>query len=136
MKKNVGFTLIELMIVVAIIGILAAIAYPSYQGALRDSRRGAAQADLVELAGAMERYYTTNNSYIGGDGLVTSGDPLFLFNESPQEGAAKYYDLTTIVAAASYAISAAPKNAQATDYCGTLTLDSTNTKTAAVAGCW
>ncbi len=136
MKKNKGFTLIELMIVIVIIGILAAIAYPSYQGALRDSRRGVAQADLVELAGAMERYYTTNNSYIGGDGLVTSGDPLFLFNESPQEGAAKYYDLTAVVSAASFAISATPKNSQATDYCGTLGLESTDTKIAAVAGCW
>lgn len=131
MKKNVGFTLIELMIVIAIIGILAAIAYPSYQGALRDSRRGVAQADLVELAGFMERYYTTQGSYNN-----PLSPPVLPFSESPQEGAAKYYDLTTIVAAASYAISAAPKNAQATDYCGTLTLDSTNTKTAAVAGCW
>ena len=128
MNKNKGFTLVELMIVIVIIGILAAIAYPSYQGALRDSRRGVAQADLVEMAGFMERYYTTNSSYTGAT---------LPFNESPQEGVgAKYYDLTAIVTAASYAISAAPKNVQTTDYCGTLTLDSTDTKTAAVAGCW
>lgn len=127
MKKNTGFTLIELMIVILIIGILAAIAYPSYQGAIRDSRRGVAEADLVELAGFMERYYTTNSSYTGAT---------LPFNESPQEGVAKYYDLTSIISAASFAISATPKNTQATDYCGTLTLDSANTETAAVAGCW
>jgi len=129
MQKNKGFTLIELMIVIAIIAILAAIAYPSYQGAIRDTRRGVAQADLLELAGAMERYYTTNSRYTGA---------VLPFNESPQEGASKYYDLSfaSPPTAASFAISATPKNAQAADYCGTLGLDSTETKTAAVAGCW
>ena len=128
MKKHKGFTLIELMIVILIIGILAGIAYPSYQGAIRDSRRGVAQADLVELAGFMERYYTTNSSYTGAT---------LPFIESPQEGV-KYYDLTpTIsVSGARFSLSAAPKGAQTTDYCGTLTLDSTDTVSAAVSGCW
>ena len=60
-----GFTLIEVMIVVVIISILAAIAYPAYQSQLQQSRRIDAQTALLELAQYMERYYTTNGSYTG-----------------------------------------------------------------------
>ena len=58
-----GFTLIELMIVVAIVGILSSIAYSSYQSSVVKSRRQAAQGCLVELAQYMERFYTSNMSY-------------------------------------------------------------------------
>lgn len=61
--KNRGFTLIELMVTVAIVAILAAIAYPSYQSHVVKTRRKAAEACLLELAQFMERYYTTNMSY-------------------------------------------------------------------------
>ncbi|PHV11430.1 type IV pilin protein [Chitinimonas sp. BJB300] len=61
-----GFTLIELMIVVAIIGVLAAIAIPQYQSYIIRSRKVAAQADLTTYAQALERYYTTNQTYAIG----------------------------------------------------------------------
>ena len=128
MKKNSGFTLIELMIVIVIIGILAAIAYPSYQSALRDSRRSVAEGDLLELSGDMERYYTTNSKYTGAS---------LAFNESPQEGITKFYDLSVAIpSATAFTLTATPKGAQAGDYCGSLSIDSTDTKIAAVAGCW
>ena len=62
---NRGFTLAELMIVVAIVAILAALAYPSYQSHVVKSRRGVAKACLLELAQFMERYYTTKMTYSG-----------------------------------------------------------------------
>lgn len=61
-SKN-GFTLIELLVAVAIVGILAAIAIPSYQESMRKSRRSDAQGALMSFANGMERYYTQNNTY-------------------------------------------------------------------------
>jgi prepilin-type N-terminal cleavage/methylation domain-containing protein len=58
-----GFTLIELMIVVAVISILTLIAYPSYVNSVREGRRGQAKADLVTLANNMERCFTQTNTY-------------------------------------------------------------------------
>ena len=63
MKKQNGFTLIELMIVVAIVGILAAIAYPSYQDSVLKSRRADGQSELLRIQGLMERYYYEEGSY-------------------------------------------------------------------------
>jgi len=63
--KQKGFTLIEMMIVVLIIGILAAIALPSYQRHITETRRGAAQGCLLELAQFAERFYTTRMTYAG-----------------------------------------------------------------------
>ena len=64
-RSIAGFTLIELMVTVAIIGILASIAYASYQSAVTKSRRGAAASCLQERAQFMERFYTTNLTYVG-----------------------------------------------------------------------
>lgn len=64
MTKNKGFTLIEVMIVVVIIGILASIAYPSYQEYVRRANRAEGQAFLQDLAARQERYFSQNNSYV------------------------------------------------------------------------
>ncbi len=62
--KNHGFTLIELMIVVAIIGILASIAYPSYHDSVLKGRRAEARTAIAELMQQQERYMTQNNTYL------------------------------------------------------------------------
>ena len=62
-RGNSGFTLIEVMIVVAIIGILAAIAYPSYIDSVRKGKRAEARAAVMNLLQQQERYFTQNNTY-------------------------------------------------------------------------
>ncbi|QSX75987.1 prepilin-type N-terminal cleavage/methylation domain-containing protein [Lysobacter arenosi] len=69
-RQPSGFTLIELMIVVAIVAILAAIAYPSYQGHVIRTRRAAAAVCMLEVAQFMERYYTTHLRYVDDAGAA------------------------------------------------------------------
>ena len=65
LHREAGVTLMELMIVVAIIGILASIAVPAYQSYMTRTYRGAAKACIGEFGQALERYYTTNLTYVG-----------------------------------------------------------------------
>jgi len=109
-----GFTLIELMIVVAIVGIITSIAYPSYQSMMNGTARSTAQADLMGLATALERHNVANFSY-NGAGLAGSntGAPAIYATFSPaSEGASnKRYDLTIDSVATnglSYIIKATP----------------------------
>jgi type IV pilus assembly protein PilE len=133
-----GFTLIELMIVVAIVGILAAIAYPSYQEHVRKSRRADAQTAILELAQFMERHYTSNGKYL----TAANAAPVLPFTESPKDGTSKFFDLSFAAAptANTYTLRAVPKGAMLGDDCGTLTLTNTGAKGqaagATLAQCW
>lgn len=128
MKKQSGFTLIELMIVVAIVAILAGIAWPSYQNQVRTSNRSDAQGALLGLAQAMERHFTQNGTYAeaatgGGD----TGAPAIFPTESPLDGGNKTYNLRITAAdATSYTLEAQPKGRQAGD--GNLQLTSSGQK--------
>ncbi|MDS1310564.1 type IV pilin protein [Marinobacter xiaoshiensis] len=131
-RRAAGFTLIELMIVVAIIGIIAAIAYPSYTENVRQARRAVAQADLMELAQWMERQYAGDFSY-----LVGGNQPVPPFTRSPRNGTA-FYNLSFTVAVTqnTFALRAVPTGAQSNDRCGTMGLTQTGAKSAALADCW
>lgn len=107
-----GFTLIELMIAVAIAGILVAVGYPAYQGVIKDSYRKSAQSDLLALAAAMERHHVGNFTYEGAaTGGNDTGKPAIFATWSPASEPAsnKRYDLTIASAnGVDYEIQASP----------------------------
>ena len=133
--KMKGFTLIEVMITVAIVAILAGIAFPAYQEQTKKARRSAAEAALSGFAQAMERSFTEQGTYAEADGdsaVEAAGDnaaPSIFNTEAPIDGSNKYYDLLIYEAGdTSYTIWARPKNIQAGD--GRLELSSTGVR------CW
>ncbi len=122
MKKQRAFTLIELMVTVAIIGILAGIAYPSYRDSVMKSRRADAQGALLAYANSMEQYFTVYSTYLAVPTIVAP----------PTNAGTTYYTIaistSPAATASTYTINATPIDAQATDICGTLTLTSTGAK--------
>jgi type IV pilus assembly protein PilE len=135
-KRILGFTLVELMVTIAVITVLVSIGYPLYQDQVYKSRRAAARGSLLELAQFMERNYTEANQYdelANGNVLDTGELP---FNRSPKEGGTKYYDLTVTATNVAYVLQAVPAENQSGDRCGTLVLSSDGSRTAAEANCW
>lgn len=110
MIKNNGFTLIELMIVVAIIGILAAMAYPSYQESVRKTNRVAVQAELLDIAKKIQRYKVANFNFLQGNGnpitLVNIGEAATI--SFPRQGQALYTITLTGVTANTWTLNAVP----------------------------
>lgn len=125
--KERGFTLIELMIVVAVVAILASFAIPAYNEQVRKGRRADAMAAMNETAQALERFYTLNNTYTGYTMRPAE-------TQSPRQGSTVYYRITLDVNAAgtAYTVTATPEQ---TDRCGTLTVNSQGVRTAAQADC-
>jgi type IV pilus assembly protein PilE len=144
-SRQLGVNLIELMIVVAIIGIIAAFAYPSYLEQMRATKRSDCSGALLGLANAMERRYSVNGSYLAaGAAGGNTGAPTIFPSSCPLDGGAANYNLTIQAATAStYSLRAVPTGGQATDKCGTLTLSNTGVKGVAGASsgvtwgaCW
>ncbi len=119
-----GFTLMELMIVVAIIAILAAIAVPIYQDQVAQARRTDAEGALSSFANAMERYYTENNTYLGAaqgtsspfTGSAHAPVATVFASQAPLDSATKYYNLVIYTLQPnSYELRATPIGIQAGD---------------------
>ena len=127
-RRNRGFTLIELMIVVVIVGILASVAYPSYREHVAKTRRADAQAALMELAQFMERRYTTLGSYSpAGD----CSDVVLPFLQTPRDGGSALYALGVVCTGTTFTLTASPAagGPMAGDGCGNLGLTNTNLRT-------
>ena len=134
MRSSRGFTLIELMIVVAVVAIIAAIAIPNYSESVRKSRRAQAKADITEYAQMAERFHTINNTYVGF-ALPT--------NRSPREaGGTAHYNLAInpIATQSTFTITANTATVDQTkDECGNLAITSTGEKRnskGTLARCW
>jgi type IV pilus assembly protein PilE len=131
-RSERGFSLVELLIVIVIVGILAAIALPGYQNSVRKTRRSDAKAALLETAQRLERCLTQYGTYDDGNCAVAGGT-------SP-EG---YYTIAVQRTATTYTVSATPAGAQAKDtHCAVLALNNLGARSASDAdgnpapACW
>ncbi|CAH9054920.1 hypothetical protein PSECIP111854_01472 [Pseudoalteromonas sp. CIP111854] len=135
MKKNQGFSLLELLIATAIVAIIGVLAYPSYTDAIIDGRRSEAQQELLKTAVILERQYSRNGGYPDSTSftaLPTLEVYTFAYQPlgKPENGA----DFTS----PRFLLTATPKagSSQAGDPCGAVTINHTGTQGAQTSGCW
>jgi type IV pilus assembly protein PilE len=138
-----GFSLIEMLVVVLVIAILAAIAIPIYETQIQESRRTSAKTGLLDVASREEKYFSTNNTYttsMTNLGYPSSSSTLTVPNADPG-----YYDITITLTGATTANSdfkatATPINSQKTDACDIFTLTDLgiqgNSGGTQTSGCW
>ena len=131
-SREAGFSLIELMVVVAIIGILASIALPAYNDHTRRTRRAAGAGCVAAVAQQAERFYTTNMKYTGFTANTAICEPKAL----------EFYTVAPsgTLDAKNYTIAASPKGVMSGDSCGTLSVNQAGVKersgSAPMTQCW
>ena len=147
MKKNcAGFSLVEIMVAVALVAILAAVAIPSYNSGVIKSKRALGKGELMRVVARQEQYFVDNKGYATDlTALGYSGNPYYIDeNNDATVAASSIYQIAFAsgASASAFIIQAIPQNSQTSDAeCGTLQLSSTGTKSitggSASAGyCW
>ncbi len=146
MYKNAkGFTLVELLIVVAIIALISVIAYPSYMNYVVNTKRNAATNTLLQIADRQQQFFMDNKRYAATlTDLGFAANPLILDEQGNPAAAdnpqAVYSVSLSDLAATTYTITAAPINMQLKrdTKCGSLTLNQAGTQAASTGydGCW
>lgn len=152
-RRQAGFSIVELMIVIAIIGLLAGIGLPSYRDYVNKAKRTEGKAALTAAAARMERYYTQNNCYPStACGNPTSADSATALTNTGIPGFSgdaankAAYNISLTVTAQVFTVTAAPRAPFTDPLCGNLTLANTGRKwtqsngtsddAARVEGCW
>lgn len=139
-----GFTLIELLIVIVVLGILTAVAVPTYQAHTARANRAEAKAALMQAAQLMERNYSTANCYnyrTPATCAAQAGAAMAIAIPVPAAGAARYNIALSAVARSTYTLRATRAGTMLNDACGDFTLTHTGTQglignTLSVAECW
>ncbi|OKY25752.1 MULTISPECIES: type IV pilin protein [Thalassotalea] len=128
-KQKQGFTIIELLLVVAIIGILAAVAYPSYNSFVLQGNRSEGQRELLRLANLQEQVYVDTRAYTADmTDLGMSADPFITENGN--------YSIDATVAGDTFILTATAKSTQVNDTaCKIMTINEVGVKTP-TSGCW
>lgn len=136
MNNTRGFTLIELMIVIVIVGILFAFALPSYERSVLRGHRADAQGILMDMSARQERFLAQNNTYTTD---INTAAGLNMGTTTSNNG---YYNLSAAACgggaiATCYLLTATATGGQATDTdCATITLSSTGVTSGTTATCW
>ncbi|WP_394228026.1 type IV pilin protein [Pseudoalteromonas spongiae] len=121
--KETGFTLVEIMITVTIIGILLAVALPAYGDYVKDGRRAEAQQYLMQQAGVLERNYTRLGRYPNEQNITFKQSDFYAYSYKSQNNT-------------EFSLTATPKGAQVGDRCGSLSINQQGVTSAALASCW
>lgn len=137
-----GFTLVEIVVVIAILGILTAIAIPSYTAYILRSNRSEARTTLLEAAAWMERWRTQTGRYDMPPPAAPGVPPPLPFTQVPATGGAKYTIAPPVVDGRTYVITAAAVGSMASDVCATIWIDETGRRDFTTGGggtqeiCW
>lgn len=132
-RRQAGFTLVELMAVIAIGAILAVVAVPGYNRTVQKNRRMAAESFLMDIAQRQQQYLLDSRAYAADLSALGLGIP---------DSVASYYNITccdTTATPPTFRAAAAPTGGQASDACQTLVIDSAgkkDTSPSGIVGCW
>jgi type IV pilus assembly protein PilE len=134
-----GFTLMEVIVVVTMLAILAAIAIPNYSEYIRRGHRAAAQEYLISLASRQVQFYLDRRAFAESDVCPPVAPATTCLNATPPAELANRYTVAIAAAAgppAAFTITATPTGSQTGERCGNLTIDQTGARGAAATGCW